>query len=227
MQLICPADTPVALRDAVDAGADAVQCGFADETTAGHSLALHFSRDELAEAIAWARPRGVAVIVAIDSFMRAGAETLWTDAVDTAVALGADAILVSDIGLLAYAADKHPGQRRHLAVQAAAATAAHIGFLVEAFGISRAVLPQGLLVEEVLQIARAAACEIEVATGASSLRRRPAPHAGPSLAMLAHLDDLAAAGVTALKVEDAPRGSAYIRRLRAELSGLEPASAAA
>src|SRR5690606_9603993 len=117
--------------------------------------------------------------------------------------------------------------RRYLAVQASAATAAHIGFLVEAFGISRAVLPRGLLVEEVLQVARAAACQIEVAAGASAGRRGAAPHAGPSLDMLAHLGELAAAGVTALKVEDAPRGSAYIRRLRADLSAIAPAAAAA
>ena len=153
MQLISPASTPVAFRDAVDAGADAVQCGFANETNAAHLLALHFTYDELAEAIAYARPRGTQVIVAIDSFMRAGAEELWTKAVDIAVGLGADAILVSDIGLLAYAADKYPEQRRHLAVQASAATTAHLGFLAEAFGIKRAVLPRGMLVEEVIDIA--------------------------------------------------------------------------
>ena len=222
MQLICPANTFVAFRDAVDAGADAVQCGFANETNAGHGLALHFTRAELAEAIAYARPRGVAVIVAIDSFMRPGAETLWTSAVDTAVALGADAILVSDIGLLAYLADKHPDQERHLAVQLSAATPAHLGFLTEAFGIRRAVLPRGMLVEEVLQLARDTSCEIEVAAGGASTRNRADARPGPSLDMLAHLKDLSAVGVTAIKVEDAPRGSAYVRALCAELAAAMP-----
>ncbi len=221
MQLVCPVSTPVCFRDAVDAGADAVQCGFANETNAAHVLALHFTYDELAEAIAYARPRGTKVIVAIDSFMRAGAEELWTKGVDIAVSLGADAILVSDIGLLAYAADKYPDQRRHLAVQSSAATAAHLGFLAEAFGIKRAVLPRGMLVEEVVAIAADAGCEIEVAAGSLSLRRGEA-HAGPSLDMLAHLADLTAAGVTALKVEDAPRGAAYIRSLRADFAAALP-----
>ncbi|HEY0854160.1 MAG TPA: peptidase U32 family protein [Devosia sp.] len=226
MQLISPASTPVAFRDAVDAGADAVQCGFANETNAAHLLALHFTYDELAEAIAYARPRGTQVIVAIDSFMRAGAEELWTKAVDIAVGLGADAILVSDIGLLAYAADKYPEQRRHLAVQASAATTAHVGFLAEAFGIKRAVLPRGMLVEEVIDIAARTDCEIEVAAGSVSLRRSGS-HPGPSLDMLAHVADLAAAGVTALKVEDAPRGAAYIRTLRADLAAALPEAVAA
>jgi len=226
MQLICPASTPVAFRDAVDAGADAVQCGFANETNARHELALHFTYDELAEAIAYAKPHGTRVIVAIDSFMRGGAEDLWTKAVDRAVALGADAILVSDIGLLAYAADKHPQQRRHLAVQASAATVPHLDFLTEAFGIKRAVLPRGLLVDDVVQIARNAACEIEVAAGSQS-HGRNAAHPGPSLDMLAHVEELAAAGVAALKVEDAPRGAAYIRSLRADLEALLPKAEAA
>lgn len=221
MQLICPASTPVAFRDAVDAGADAVQCGFANETNAQHEQALHFTYDELADAIAYARPHGTQVIVAIDSFMRAGAEDLWTKAVDIAVSLGADAILITDIGLLAYAADKHPEQRRHLAVQASAATVPHLAFLTEAFGIRRAVLPRGLLVEDVVQIAANAPCEIEVAAGSLS-RKRNGAHPGPSLDMLAHAEELAAAGVAALKVEDPPRGAAYIRSLRADLAALLP-----
>ena len=219
MELICPAGTPIAFRDAVDAGADAVQCGFADETNATHSLALHFTRDELAEAIGYAHAAGVKVIVAVDSFMRAGAESLWTLAVDDAVALGADALLVADIGLLAYVADRHPQQARHIALQLAAATVPHIGFLAEAFGIRRAVLPRGLLVEEVLQIAREAPCEIEAAAAGVSIRRQGHADAlvGPSLDLLGHLAELQRAGLTAIKVEDAPRGSAYIRSLAAEI----------
>lgn len=78
MQLICPAITPVVLRDAVDAGANMVQCGFADETAAGLLLAPHFTRPELADGIDYAHARGAEVIVAIDRFMRPGAEALWT-----------------------------------------------------------------------------------------------------------------------------------------------------
>jgi collagenase-like PrtC family protease len=222
MELICLAGTPVALRDAVDAGAGAVQCGFADETNASHYLALHFSRDEMIECIDYAHARGTKVIVAVDSFMRPGAEALWTAAVDDAVALGADAVLVSDIGLLAYVADKHPQQARHLALQLSAATAPHIAFLTEAFGIRRAVLPRGLLVSEVLQIATDSPCEIEAAAASVSLRRQGAGEAasGPSLDLLAHLGEMVEAGVAAVKVEDAPRGSAYVRGLVAQIDGV-------
>ncbi len=162
MELICPAGTPAAFRDAIEAGADAIYCGFRNETNARNFPGLNFSPDELAEAIAYADTRGVKTLVAINTFMRAGAEEKWTKAVDDAVSRGAHAIILADLGLLAYAAEKHPGQRLHLSVQAAACNAEYIAFLVAAFGIKRAVLPRVLTIAEVAAITRKVQCETEV-----------------------------------------------------------------
>lgn len=162
MELICPAGTPAAFRDAVDVGADAVYCGFRDETNARNFPGLNFSRDELRESIAYAGKRGVKTLVAINTFMRAGSEALWESAVDDAARLGADAVILADLGLLAYAAEKHPGLRRHLSVQAGAANADHVNFLVDAFGIKRVVLPRVLTIAEVAALTRQARCETEV-----------------------------------------------------------------
>lgn len=162
MQLICPAGTPAALRDAVELGADAVYCGFRDETNARNFPGLNFSRDELEREIAYAHSKSVHVLVAINTFMRAGSETLWYQAVDDAVRFGADAIILADLGLLAYASDKHPNARLHLSVQAGAANADHIAFLVQAFGIKRAVLPRVLSLAEVAALTREVPCETEV-----------------------------------------------------------------
>ena len=73
LELVCPAGTPAALRVAVDAGAGAVYCGFADETNARNFPGLNFSRDELDEGIAYAHKRGARVLVAVNTFPRAGA----------------------------------------------------------------------------------------------------------------------------------------------------------
>jgi len=162
MELICPAGTLAAFRDAVDAGADAVYCGFRDETNARNFPGLNLTRDELAEAILYAGSRDVKTFVAINTFMRAGSEALWTDAVDDAAALGADALILADLGLLAYAAERHPEIRRHLSVQAGAANADHIDFVVEAFGVRRVVLPRVLTVAEIAALTRTARCETEV-----------------------------------------------------------------
>lgn len=162
MELICPAGTLSSFRDAVDAGADAVYCGFRNETNARNFPGLNLSREELGEAVTYAGERGVKTLVAINTFMRAESEQLWTAAVDDAVAHGAYAVILADLGLLAYAAERHPGLRRHLSVQAGAANVDQINFYVEAFGVRRVVLPRVLTVAEISGIAKRVRCETEV-----------------------------------------------------------------
>ncbi|MCL2713048.1 MAG: U32 family peptidase [Alphaproteobacteria bacterium] len=162
MELICPAGTPAALKSAIDAGADAVYCGFNDETNARNFPGLNFSRDEMQRGVALAHSRGARVSVAINTFPRAGALDVWHRAVDDAVGCGADALILADTGLMDYAARRHPGQRLHVSVQAAAANPDAIAFYVEAFGARRVVLPRVLSVPEIAEIAREIACETEV-----------------------------------------------------------------
>ena len=111
MELICPAGTPAALRSAIEAGADAVYCGFNDETNARNFPGLNFSRDELRKGIALAHRSGAKVLVAINTFPRASSVELWHRAVDDAVDAGADALILADIGLMDYTARCHPSQR--------------------------------------------------------------------------------------------------------------------
>ena len=160
MELVCPAGTPAALRAAVEAGAHAVYCGFADETNARNFPGLNFSPEELAEGVAFAHARGAKVLVAINTFPRAGAEPVWHRALANAEQARADAVILADIGLLAHAAEYHPNLRRHLSVQAAAANPDAINLYALAFGVRRVVLPRVLTVEEIAAINR----EIEVET---------------------------------------------------------------
>lgn len=162
LELVCPAGTPAALRTAIEAGADAVYCGFRDETNARNFPGLNFSRDEMRGSIAYAHAHGAKVLVAINTFARAGDIAPWQRAVNDAAELGADAVILADIGLLGYAARTHPSLRLHLSVQAAAASADAIGFYVEAFGVKRVVLPRVLTVAEIAAVTRAVACETEV-----------------------------------------------------------------
>jgi putative protease len=148
-ELICPAGTPAALKSAIDAGADAVYLGFRDETNARNFPGLNFSRKELEAGIGYAHTHGAKVLVAINTFPRAGEAALWHTAVDDAARLSADAVILADIGLLDYAARKHPRLRLHLSVQAAASNPLAIGFYTERFGIKRVVLPRVLTVAEI------------------------------------------------------------------------------
>lgn len=161
MELICPAGTPSALRAAVEAGADAVYCGFRNETNARNFPGLNFSTAELAEATRFAHGRGAKVLVAINTFARTGDVDLWRKAIDDAAAAGADAFIVADLAVLDHAARNHPGVRLHLSVQAAAATPEAIGFYVDAFNVRRVVLPRVMSVQEIAALNRAITVETE------------------------------------------------------------------
>ena len=162
MELVCPAGTPAALRAAVEAGAHAVYCGFADETNARNFPGLNFSREEMAGGVAFAHARGAKVLVAINTFPRAGDQALWHRAVADAAGIGVDAVILADPGLLAHARDRHPELRLHLSVQAAAANADAINLYAEAFGVRRVVLPRVLTVAEIAAINREVTVETEV-----------------------------------------------------------------
>ncbi len=162
LELVCPAGTPAALRTAVDAGAHTVYCGFRDDTNARNFPGLNFSREELAEGIAYAHDHAADVLVAINTFPTAGNLDPWHRAIDDAARLGADAVILADIGLIAYARDNHPGLRRHLSVQAAASTPEGVNFYAREFGIARVVLPRVLTLPEIKELNRHTEVETEV-----------------------------------------------------------------
>ena len=162
LELVCPAGTPPSLRAAVDAGADAVYLGFRDETNARNFPGLNFNRDELADGIAYAHEHGAKVLVAVNTYPEAGNPGPWHRAVDDAAALGADAVILADIGLADYARRAHPGLRRHLSVQASASNAEAIRFYHRAFGVKRVVLPRVLTVAEIAQLNAEIPVETEV-----------------------------------------------------------------
>jgi putative protease len=102
LELVCPAGTPAALRTAIDAGADTVYCGFRDCTNARNYPGLNFDDQELAEGIAYAHARGRWVLVAVNTFPRAGDLGPWRRAVDAAAAAGADAVILAAIRSSAF-----------------------------------------------------------------------------------------------------------------------------
>jgi len=151
-ELVCPAGTPAGLRTAIDAGADAVYCGLRNATNARNFPGLNFSVDELADALAYAHARQAKVLLAVNTFPPAGHFSLWRDAIDTAVQLGIDAVIVADMGVADYAARTYPHLRLHLSVQAGASSPEAIRFYCQEFGIKRVVLPRMLTVEEIAAI---------------------------------------------------------------------------
>ncbi|MEC9483387.1 MAG: peptidase U32 family protein [Halomonas sp.] len=162
MELVCPAGNLPALKRAVDEGANAVYFGFRNNTNARGFAGLNFSEGRAAEGIDYAHRRGCRVFCAINTYPQPGGWKQWAAAVDQAAELGVDALILADMGLLEYAANRHPDLSRHLSVQGSATSYEALRFYHREFGIRRAVLPRVLSLTQVRDVARHSPVELEV-----------------------------------------------------------------
>jgi putative protease len=162
IELVCPAGSLPALRAAVDNGADCVYLGLRDNTNARNFAGLNLDAVAAGEGVRYAHRKGVKAFLAINTFPQPGAWERWTSAVDTAVKLGFDAIIIADAGLMRYAARTHPKLRLHLSVQGSATNYEAINFYRARFNVQRAVLPRVLSVAQVEHVIRNTEVEIEV-----------------------------------------------------------------
>lgn len=162
MELVCPAGTLPALKAAVDHGADCVYTGFRDDTNARNFAGLNFTLDDLKTGIRHAHQRDAKVFVAINTYPQPHTWDKWCVAIDRAADLGVDAVIVADLGLIEYAARRHPTLRLHLSVQGSATTHQAINFYARQFHVVRAVLPRVLTLEQVEALIGQCDAEIEV-----------------------------------------------------------------
>ncbi|OOZ36194.1 ubiquinone anaerobic biosynthesis protein UbiU [Solemya velesiana gill symbiont] len=162
MELVCPAGNLPSLKAAVDNGADAVYFGFRDDTNARHFAGLNFGPAKMAEGIKYARQRGVKLFLALNTYPQPGNWSRWQQAVDQAADLGVDALIAADIGVLDYAAEKHPGLNLHLSVQSSATNYEALQFYMDHFGIKRAVLPRVPSLGQVKHVVESSPVEVEV-----------------------------------------------------------------
>jgi putative protease len=161
-ELVCPAGSLPALKAAVDNGANCVYLGLRDATNARNFAGLNFDDKAIANGVAYAHQRGARVFMALNTYPQAPNPQLWQGAMDKAVDLGVDAVILADPGLMQYAARVHPQLRLHLSVQGSATNYDAINFYHEQFGVVRAVLPRVLSMEQVKQVIDKAKVEIEV-----------------------------------------------------------------
>lgn len=161
-ELVCPAGSLRALQAAVEAGADAVYLGLKDATNARNFAGLNFDDAQVRDGVAFAHARGAKVLMALNTFADARDGGPWRRAVDRAVALGADALIVADTAVMGHCRDEHPSLRLHLSVQASATSHAAIEFYRQRYGIQRAVLPRVLTLQQVGNVIRHSRVDIEV-----------------------------------------------------------------
>ena len=161
-ELVCPAGSLPALRSAVDNGANCVYLGLRDATNARNFAGLNFDDKAITSGIQYAHQRDCKVFMALNTYPQAANPAMWRNAMDKAVEMGVDAVILADPGLMQYAATNHPKLRLHLSVQGSATNYDAINFYREQFGIQRAVLPRVLSLAQVQQVIEKTPVEIEV-----------------------------------------------------------------
>ncbi|MGY6372224.1 ubiquinone anaerobic biosynthesis protein UbiU [Proteus mirabilis] len=162
MELLCPAGNLPALKAAVDNGADAVYISLKDDTNARHFAGLNFTEKKLQEAVNYVHRHQRKLHIAINTFAHPDGFERWQKAIDMAAHLGADALILADIAMLEYAAERYPQIERHVSVQASATNTQAIAFYQRNFDVARIVLPRVLSIHQVKQLAQSSPVPLEV-----------------------------------------------------------------
>ena len=149
MELLSPGGNFEKMKYAIAAGADAVYISGKD--FGARKFADNFTIEEMSEAIEYAHLRDVKVYVTINTLIL---ENELQSAYEYAVAvynIGADAIIVQDIGLADLLAERIPEVALHASTQASAHTVEDVKALKN-LGFKRVVLARENTLSEITQI---------------------------------------------------------------------------
>ncbi len=159
LELLSPAGSPEAVVAAVQSGADAVYMGFGEHNA--RRGAKNFSDEEFDSAVRYCRVRGCKVYVTLNTLV---SDREISDAVKLAThasALGADAILVQDLGLARVLRCALPDMPLHASTQMSIHNLAGVEAAAE-MGVKRAVLARELSLDQIRFISERSPIELEV-----------------------------------------------------------------
>lgn len=158
-ELLAPAGSAEALYAAVAAGADAVYLG--GKVFGARAFAKNFDADALAAAVRYAHLHGVRVYVTVNVLIydREREEALAYCA--DLYRMGVDAVIITDLGLIAKVREKIPGLELHASTQMSLHNVAGVRFAAS-LGMTRAVVARELPLSDIRRIVEESPLEIEV-----------------------------------------------------------------
>ena len=160
MEILSPAGNFESLVAAVRSGADAVYLGLKDFSARRN--AENFDLEEFTRAAEYCRVRGVKVYVALNTMIKQKEIPVALSAAKEAYARGADAFIVSDLGLISVLREALPKAALHASTQMTVHSPAALKAL-KALGIKRAVLSREMSREQIREFcAEAKRYDIEV-----------------------------------------------------------------
>lgn len=158
-ELLSPAGDMEKLRAAVAFGADAVYLG--GKAYGMRQNAGNFDNEELAEAVAFAHAHGVRVYVTVNTMPRNEEMDALPGYLSLLAEVGADALIVADLGVAQLAKRYAPRLALHVSTQACVTNYAAANAW-QALGASRVVLARELTLEEIARLRRCVSAELEL-----------------------------------------------------------------
>lgn len=159
LELLAPAGSPEAVLAAVQNGADAVYMGLGNFNARRN--ATNFDAEEFQKAVRYCRVRGCKVYVTMNTLV---GDREMGDAVELARMvsdLGADAILVQDLGLASVLHTAVPDIPLHASTQMSIHNLAGVEAAAQ-MGLTRAVLARELSLEQIKYISKNSPIETEI-----------------------------------------------------------------
>lgn len=159
LELLSPAGSPEAVVAAVQSGADAIYMGFGEHNA--RRGAKNFTDEEFETAVRYCRVRGCKVYLTLNTLLSDREIPEAVRLAGHASELGADAIIVQDLGLARVLKSAVPDLPIHASTQMSIHNLAGVEAAAE-MGITRAVLARELSLEQIALIAEKAPIEVEV-----------------------------------------------------------------
>jgi putative protease len=143
-------------------GADCVNFELAHDSVPSDVLAQRLSDTEAAAGIRYARNLGIKAVLRLDNYPRSASVQHARRGIDRAAALGANAVELSDPGLMEYAAKTYPRLSLHVGVRAGATTYEAVNFYRDHFGAKRAVISRTVGLAQLEELTAGTDVEIEI-----------------------------------------------------------------
>jgi len=157
-ELLAPAGSPEGLLAALRCGADAVYLG--GEAFNARTTAHNFNREELIAAGKECKLRGVKCYVTLNTMLSDAELPNALLFAQEAIAAGADALIVQDLGLMQLLRERFPGIRIHASTQCSVQTKRGMALLAQ-LGCNRVVLPRECTKAEIMELINTAPLELE------------------------------------------------------------------
>lgn len=159
IELLAPAGTKEAFYAAVNNGADAVYIG--GKKFGARSYAQNFLNQELVELIEYAHIRDVKVYIVINTIVFDSEWKELTEFLDFLYKTDVDALIVQDLGVMAYINNHYPSFTIHASTQTNVHTISQAEILKD-FNVKRIVLAREVDLEQARKIKEQTNLEIEV-----------------------------------------------------------------